>query len=125
LTLYLSGDEEKLVEKSMESLESSDALSDKYLDVLMTSRNIRMADRIAQKLRANPGKSYFFAIGAGHYPGTDGIVALLQQKGFSVSRVVPATDEEKARWAAPSSGSSSSGLGGLGDLEGLEEFLNM
>jgi hypothetical protein len=46
-----------------------------------------MTDRIEKKLKDSPGKCYFFAIGALHYPGADGIKALLEGKGYKVTRL--------------------------------------
>jgi uncharacterized protein YbaP (TraB family) len=108
---YLAGDEQALSDKSTEGLDLSDPFIQKYLDTIMISRNHRMASRMASKIRAEPGKSFFFAVGSAHYPGDEGILALLRADGYIVSRMVPTTAEDKARWspAGIPSGASSGG----------------
>jgi hypothetical protein len=54
-------------------------------DALFTSRNRRWAVRIAQELRA--GRRPFVAVGAAHMAGADGLVAMLQRAGYSVTRL--------------------------------------
>ena len=51
---------------------------------MVTARNRTMADRAAPIL--NEGDA-FVAVGALHLPGSDGLVALLRDKGFSVTAV--------------------------------------
>jgi uncharacterized protein YbaP (TraB family) len=51
---------------------------------LLTARNIRMADRLEARLKEGGG---FVAIGALHLYGSDGVLALLQNRGWRVSRV--------------------------------------
>jgi len=45
-----------------------------------------MARRIAAKLRAHPGTGFFFAIGAAHLYGPQGVIALLEKEGFKLTR---------------------------------------
>jgi len=49
---------------------------------MITDRNIAMAARISEFLQA--GGRYFVVVGAGHLVGSDGILALLRQQGFSI-----------------------------------------
>jgi|GEM_PF-303765 len=91
---YLSGNETLLLEETMGGMPLNDSLAVKYGALVLTTRNHRMADRIAHILADNPGKSYFFAVGTAHYPGEDGILALLADNGFSVTRVVSASAED-------------------------------
>jgi uncharacterized protein len=51
---------------------------------LITRRNRLMAERLLPFLKEGGA---FAAVGVGHLPGEEGIVALLEQKGFAVSRV--------------------------------------
>lgn len=53
-------------------------------DALLIKRNIKMARRI-DSLTAF--RSTFFAIGAAHLPGEEGVIHLLQQRGFHVEPV--------------------------------------
>ena len=46
-----------------------------------------MAARIAERLRAEPAKAHFFAIGTLHYPGKRGLLALLAKQGFVLTRL--------------------------------------
>lgn len=56
---------------------------------LLTKRNFKMADRIDSMSAL---KSCFFAVGAGHLPGDDGLINLLLSKGFNVD---PVTSKNK------------------------------
>lgn len=52
---------------------------------LLTDRNERWANALAQRLK-KPGTS-FVSVGAAHLAGPDGVPALLERMGFSVTRV--------------------------------------
>lgn len=54
-------------------------------DKILIQRNKKMAHRIDSMGQL---RSHFFAIGAAHLPGTDGLIELLQQRGFSVEPVI-------------------------------------
>ena len=56
-------------------------------DQLLNARSRIMAQRIAAILAEDPGRPRFFALGAGHLPGDQGIVALLRARGLDVRRV--------------------------------------
>lgn len=87
---YLSGELKALDEKMNEMTKELDAaLVKRFLGKLITERNRRMAERIAAKLKANPGRSFFFAIGAGHLNGDEGVLKLLEKTGLKVERVGP------------------------------------
>jgi uncharacterized protein YbaP (TraB family) len=60
------------------------AINPNYRDIIFTQRNKTMADSIEMHTNAGPA---FFAIGCGHLPGNDGVIALLRKKGFAVSPV--------------------------------------
>ena len=85
---YLSGD---LAQIDAEMTEWTSALDDtlekRFVTALITDRNKLMADRMAEKVRAQPGKSYFFAVGAAHLHGPEGVIALLEKAGFKLTRV--------------------------------------
>ena len=55
-----------------------------YFDMMYTERNARMADALYAYLTG--GKRVFFAVGASHVVGDDGIVKLLKAKGCRVYR---------------------------------------
>lgn len=53
-----------------------------FRQLLIIKRNLRMRDRVIAHLKKG---STFFAIGALHLPGKEGLVALLRQSGFKVT----------------------------------------
>lgn len=55
------------------------------VDKMIFQRNITMADRMVKMARE---QTTFFAVGAGHLPGKDGIIDLLKRKGYTVTPVV-------------------------------------
>jgi uncharacterized protein YbaP (TraB family) len=85
---YLAGDLTKLDKVLNDWMTTLDPkLLARFMDVLLTKRNHVMAERIAAKLKAAPGKSQFFAIGAGHLIGDEGVIKLLEKQGLKVTRV--------------------------------------
>ncbi|TAD88047.1 MAG: TraB/GumN family protein, partial [Bacteroidetes bacterium] len=71
---------------ALESVMSSGegGLETKYLDLLLYSRNrnwVAKFDSIAQKA------PLLVAVGAGHLPGSNGVLALLRAKGYTVEPI--------------------------------------
>ena len=66
---------DKLIHQSDPGLED-------YLDLLVYSRN---RNWVAQIPGITKDKSVLFAVGAGHLPGENGIIRLLQQQGYTVT----------------------------------------
>ena len=56
-----------------------------FADELLDKRNVKMAERIEKFIKE---KSTFSAVGAGHLPGANGIIALLKKEGYSVEPVI-------------------------------------
>lgn len=54
-------------------------------DYLLTLRNQRFLNRLTTDL---PGGGVFIAVGAGHLPGKDGLVTMLREAGYEVTRLV-------------------------------------
>ena len=79
LEAYVSQDL-KALEATTEDSESFDALEAK----LLTERNQRWITAIQEKLGE---KSYFFAVGAMHLVGEEGLINRLQEAGYSVEAV--------------------------------------
>ena len=50
------------------------------------AENLEMAERIADKMRASPDKSFLFVVGALHGLGQGSVVDLLGQSGLKVAR---------------------------------------
>ncbi len=62
------------------------AACEKYNKAFLTDRNVGMVEKAEQYL--SEGKNTFFVVGAMHMIGSDGIVELLKQKGYTVNRVL-------------------------------------
>jgi uncharacterized protein YbaP (TraB family) len=62
-------------------LETDPSLKEVYAD-LITKRNYKMTDKIEKFLKSN--KDHFVVVGSGHVIGKEGIVDLLQKRGFRV-----------------------------------------
>ena len=56
-------------------------LDDKTEAALLTKRNHVMVDRVVEMMKT---KSVFMAIGSAHLPGEEGVLHLLQEKGYKV-----------------------------------------
>ncbi|HEY8900208.1 MAG TPA: TraB/GumN family protein [Chthoniobacterales bacterium] len=86
--LYLAGDLTALVTElnKLDAISDDPALSAKLMDRLLDQRNARMAERIIRKLRDQPEKSWFFAVGAAHLEGDSGLLAAFEKAGFKLTR---------------------------------------
>lgn len=73
---YTQGDLSKLYEFSQKSGPKGEAQK-----ALVTQRNHNMADRIDAKMK---NTSLFVAVGALHLPGEEGIIRLLEKKGYTL-----------------------------------------
>ena len=92
--IYLAGDDDALLTVLMGGEQSGAPEGEnKLLDRLVGQRNIRLTERIAARLRENPERGYFFAVGAGHLVGQDGIVARLGREGYALRRLVPGDEK--------------------------------
>ena len=67
-----------------ESMDDSSDIDDKLMHRLLDERNQKMADRI---IRLYEQDSTFVAIGALHLPGEQGVLRLLEQRGYRVTPV--------------------------------------
>jgi hypothetical protein len=70
--------------KLQEMIASSEGLA-AATDVLLNERNRNWIDNMKDIM--NRGKSVFFAVGAGHLAGNDGVIALLRQAGYTVTPI--------------------------------------
>ncbi len=80
LQTYLTGD----IENMREMLKSQLAISGNAYNLLITNRNIIMANGIDSLCRK---QGLFVAVGAAHLAGPEGIIQLLRNKGFIVRQV--------------------------------------
>ena len=83
---YLQGDLDQLM-RYLTSYMKDEPFYDELLKKLMDDRNVRMADTIASLVEQNPEQVFFFAIGAGHFWGKNGIDSLLMEQGYSIRPV--------------------------------------
>ncbi len=82
-------DIDKLVEEARESgAEVTDEdieLMNEYNDMLLFDRNVGMADAVEELLEGD--KDVFYVVGAAHFAGDGGIIDLLEQRGYEVTRI--------------------------------------
>ncbi|WP_138754400.1 TraB/GumN family protein [Paenibacillus sinopodophylli] len=79
--LWTTGNEEQLLE-----LTDSTSANEELNKALLTDRNAPMVDKITGYLNDSTNKTYFVVVGAAHMLGENGIVPLLEKKGFAVTR---------------------------------------
>ncbi len=65
--------------------EAAQEVMEEYYQLLISSRNITMTDAAEQYLA--DGKKVFYVVGAFHLIGEDGIVAQLQDRGYTVEQI--------------------------------------
>ncbi|MEF8879749.1 MAG: TraB/GumN family protein [Candidatus Thermoplasmatota archaeon] len=80
LEAYLAGNAEKIYELTYSYFNESNPVDVKLNNKLFIERNKRMASRIAEVVLNNPDKSYFFAIGAGHFCGENSLLHFLNEE---------------------------------------------
>jgi uncharacterized protein YbaP (TraB family) len=83
-TLYLQRDLGGLLALSSKYQMSDTPRYQRLLDVLLWKRNIRMAERLIPRL-AEGGA--FIAVGALHLAGERGLLALLEARGFTITKL--------------------------------------
>gem|GEM_PF-4977869 len=72
--------------KAIEAFMMSDEVSDGFRDEVLTKRNYTMARVGDSLLHIRPT---FMAVGAAHLPGAEGVIALLEKRGYQLRRVLP------------------------------------
>jgi uncharacterized protein YbaP (TraB family) len=87
LNYYLEGDIDGLWEFANAELLDASQLEKDAFDALLTVRNDNMADRINKRIKANPESVTFYAFGALHFAGPQGVGELLKGMGYEVKRV--------------------------------------
>ncbi len=85
---WFSGDDALFMEM-FEAQSGDSELARRFTEQLLDERNRGMAERIASYLTADTdtGSTYFVLVGAAHLIGDEGIVALLDRRGFTSERL--------------------------------------
>ncbi len=89
-SLYMQGDEKKMmafIESTMFKIEKYKTFEEKFMQMLLYDRNMRMAQRIETLIKENPTKRYLFAFGVMHFLGQKSIIEDFKGKGYSIKRV--------------------------------------
>lgn len=89
---WLEGAEDKVLDLAADDMQAAESkeMNEKFMKLLLEDRNVTMATRIDEKLKADPNKSYFFAFGTMHFPGDKGVNKLLEAKGYKIRRLTQA-----------------------------------
>ncbi len=87
---YLSGDGARLDEDLFGPMRKGTALEKRLLHEMLDVRNVRLAERIGNHLREEPAHTIFYAVGAGHMVGPQGIVGRLEKSGWKLRRLTAA-----------------------------------
>lgn len=78
---YKTGDIE-FIEESNNKMKNDNP---EYYKIMLTNRNIGMTNKIDELIK--DGKNHTVAVGAAHFIGEDGILKLLEEKGYKITRV--------------------------------------
>jgi hypothetical protein len=87
LQAYLTGDEDAILDLVTSFESGTQPEVQAYLDRLIDDRNIVLAQRMLDLLQQQPSTRFFFAVGAGHLAGNEGVLARLRKQGLRVRRV--------------------------------------
>ena len=83
---YLQGDLDRLM-RYLTSYMKDEPFYEGLLYKLMDERNVKMTETILSLVTQNPDQVFFFAIGAGHFWGENGITSLLKNQGYSIELI--------------------------------------
>lgn len=87
---WLSGDLERLAALQAEDeARAAPDLRRTFRERVVLARSRVMADRIGERLAQEPRRPCFFAVGALHLGGPEGLVALLERQGLRLRRLGP------------------------------------
>lgn len=75
------------VEQMIAVIEDLKEFDEAYYNAILLDRNVGMANKVEGYLNDPDGEVFFIIAGAAHMPGEDGVVKLLQDKGFIVDQV--------------------------------------
>jgi len=84
---YIKGNLDTLFESEYNNYDLTDPLYEKIWIQILHNRNINMSSRIINALQNNTDSQYFFTVGAAHLSEEDGLITLLENEGYTVTRV--------------------------------------
>ena len=70
---------------TQDEIDKYERLSEEYNNAMLYDRNIGMADKAAQML--DRGQNVFYVVGAAHMAGEKGIIAMLRDRGYTVTQI--------------------------------------
>ena len=76
-----------LPELSTEDTKTYDALNEEYMEKLITTRDVGMADKIDQLLKGEGSATYFVVVGAFHYISDYSVLDILEEKGYTITQI--------------------------------------
>ncbi|XP_023322770.1 metalloprotease TIKI1 [Eurytemora carolleeae] len=82
---------------SREEENISEEINKYFKEHLLYRRNRRMGSRVVELLLNNPGDSFFFVFGAGHFVGNHSVLDVVRNAGFTVEEVKAEDDLSKWR----------------------------
>jgi len=122
-------------ELSMAEQRLAEEIDSYFKDHLIYKRNRRMGGRVIELLLNNPGSSFFFAFGAGHFVGEHTIIDVVRRAGFNVEPVRAGDDldnwvsshvnKNEFRKKPKSSGTVKGTFDDLSDDEKTKAFLQL
>ncbi len=74
------------IESLVESIDEDESMSD-YGDMLLKNRNLNWIPEIGKQMKEGPT---FFAVGAGHLAGKNGVIHLLRESGYTLTPITKA-----------------------------------
>ncbi|RJE88677.1 polysaccharide biosynthesis protein GumN [Paenibacillus sp. 1011MAR3C5] len=81
--MWINGDLDMLAEMAVQTQKADE----EYYKAMLQDRNVLMAEKIDAFLRDGKSETYFVVVGALHMAGEHGLVTLLEQKGYTVTRI--------------------------------------
>jgi len=87
LNAYIEGNLDILQDLMLSGIDKNDEFDMEFINKSIIDRNFNMTKRITQLIMDNQDTQYFFTIGAAHYYGEDGLISLLKNEGFTITRV--------------------------------------
>uniref|UniRef100_A0A0K2TJN1 Metalloprotease TIKI homolog n=1 Tax=Lepeophtheirus salmonis TaxID=72036 RepID=A0A0K2TJN1_LEPSM len=111
-------DDNSLLHLSPSEFSMAQTIDSFFRQYMIDQRNRRMAARVIDLLVNRPGKSYFFAFGAGHFIGNNSILDLVQSAGFKIDHIQPGESlyDSKTVYRTYSSSSKATVQGTFNDL---------